>query len=227
MSALITTLIDKQDNNEIIRDQIAAILAIEKENQKILAATDGQDPNLYDFVVTIERSNPWLLLSENDGSIKGDLENGLVNVYFESDNFNNPGSDTIKTQNVKGNFIIDCYGAKNTDENNGNIKNGDEYSSYEVDRITRLVRNIIMSSQYHYLGFNRGSIVQKRYIIRREKFLPSQAGETSENVIGERLTLSVDYTEFSPQYQPEIIETFITDCTRGSDGELYFKYEAT
>ena len=234
MAALITTLIDKKDNNEIIRDQIGAILAIEKENQKILAIADAQNPDLYDFAITLERSNPWLAMSNTDGSEKGDLKNGLANVYFESDNFVNPGSNVIKTQKVTGTFILDCYGFKNTDENGGNIKNGDEYSSYEVDRVTRLVRNILMSSMYTYLLLGRTKypvekdlqIVQKRYIIRREKFIPSQAGENSENVIGERLSLNVDYIEWSPQFIPGVLETLITECTRSSDGQVLFTYEA-
>lgn len=235
MPPRIDILIDKQDNNEKIRDQIAAILAIEKENQKVLAVADGKDPNLYDFNVTIERARPWLSESNSDGTEKGILSKGLVNVYFDSDNFDNPGSEIIYSQNVKGTFIIDVYGYKNTERSGNNItKYGDEYSSYEVDRVSRLVRNIIMSGTYTYLFLGRTAypnnkdlqIVQKRYIIRREKFFPQQNGENSENVIGERLTLRVDYIERSPQEGLEELETLITQCTRGEDGTIYFEYEA-
>lgn len=235
MPAKILTLIDKKDNNEIIRDQIAAILAIEKENQKILADADNQNPDLYDFKVTIERARPWLSESNSDGTEKGDLKLGLVNVYFDSDNFDNPGSEIIKSQNVKGTFNIDIYGFKNAKVVNNTITEfGDEYSSYEVDRVSRLVRNILMSGTYTYLFLGRSAyptqpslqIVQKRYIIRREKFFPQQNGENSENIIGERLTLRVDYIENSPQEGLEVLETLITECKRGASGEIYFEYEA-
>lgn len=235
MAARIENLIDKKDNNELIRDQIAAILAIEKENQKTLAQGAGQNPDLYDFKVTIERARPWFSESNSDGTENGELKNGLVNVYFDSDNFDNPGSNIIETQNAKGNFILDCYGFKNSKRNGNSITEyGDEYSSYEVDRVSRLVRNIIMSATYSYLLLGRTAfpdninlqIVQKRYIIRREKFFPQQNGENSENIIGERLTLRVDYIENSPQENLEVLETLITQCSRGEDGEVYFNYEA-
>ena len=101
MPAKITTLIDKQDNNEIIRDQIAAIIAIEKTNQVALATTAGKpDPTLWDFDVYIERKKPWEALSNSDGSEAGELSNGLVNIYFELDSFDLPGGDLIQTQKL-------------------------------------------------------------------------------------------------------------------------------
>jgi hypothetical protein len=226
--AEITTLIDKQDNNEIVRDQIAAILSIEKTNQ-IQLATDAGKPNplLWDFDVFIERAKPWESLSKSDGSEDGELKNGLVNVYFESDNFDSPGSDNIQTQKVRGTFFIDCYGQKSAVDTAGVISAGDELSSYEVDRIARLVRNILMAGQYTYLGFDRGQIVTKRFIIRREKFFPDQRQDGFENVIGERLTLNVEYIETSPQAVLEILNTLITQCTRSSDGKILFEYQAT
>lgn len=228
MPPKITTLIDKQDNNEIVRDQVAAILAIEKANQVALATTAGKpDPEDWDFDVTIERSRPWQLLSDPDGTEQGDLKKGLVNVYFESDSFDNPGSDLIKNQNVKGNITIDCYGFKNTSKNGAVVTFGDELSSYEVDRVSRLVRNILMAGEYTYLGFARGQIVQKRFIIRREKFKLDQTVTGAENVVGERLTLRVDYIEFSPQAELETLDLLITDCERSDTGQIYFKYQAT
>lgn len=235
MAANISVLIDKQDNNEIIRDQLGAILAIEIANQRALAVLDGKtDPDEWFFDVTIESVKPLEVLSDADGVESGEIKKGLVNVFFESDNFDNPGSNVIQTQNVKGTFIFDCYAHKNGTIDNNNddeiIANGDELASREADRIARFVRNIIMSAAYTYLklGSDTGAnIVQKRYIIRREKFAPEQQNPALENVVGCRLTLRVDYVEFSPQNVLETLETLITECTRDSDGKIYFEYEAT
>jgi len=220
MAAEITTLIDKQDNNEIIRDQLGAILAIEIANQRALAVTAGS-------------TKPLEVLSDPDGEESGEVKNGLVNVFFESDDFANPGSNVIQEQKVKGSFVFDCYAHKNTtvDQNDDDsiIRNGDELASREADRIARFVRNIIMSGQYTYLKLGRenANIVQKRYIQRREKFAPEQQNPALNNVVGCRLSLTVDYVEFSPQNVLDTLDTLITQCTRSSDGKILFEYQAT
>lgn len=235
MAAEILTLIDKQDNNEIIRDQIGAILAIEIASQKALAVTAGKtDPDEWFFDVTIESTKPLEVLSDPDGTESGEIKKGLANVFFESDTFDNPGSNVIETQNVNGNFIIDCYAHKNSTfdstDDDSIIDNGDELASREADRIARLVRNILMSGVYTYLKLGRDAalqIVQKRYIIKREKFAPEQQNPALENVVGCRLSMRVDYIEFSPQTTLETLDTLITQCTRTSDGKILFEYEAT
>lgn len=233
MAANITTLIDKQDNNEIIRDQIAAILAIEIANQRALAVTaEKTNPDLWNFDVSIESTKPIEAFSENNGIEAGELKNGLVNVFFDSDSFDNPGSNIV--QNVKGNFIIDCYAHKNSiidqTDNDSIISNGDELASREADRIARLSRNILMAGVYTYLKLGRelsNPIVQKRYIVKREKFSPAQENPALENVIGCRLTMSVEYIEFSPQSVLEELEILISECTRSEDGKILFEYQAT
>ena len=233
--AEILTLIDKQDNNEIIRDQIGAILAIEIANQRAMAVTEGKpNPDEYFFDVTIESTKPLEALSDPDGIENGEIKKGLVNVFFESDTFDNPGGNVVESQNVKGNFIIDCYAHKNStkDENNDDaiIRNGDELASREADRIARLVRNILMSGVYTYLKLGRDSglqIVQKRFIVKREKFAPEQQNPVLNNVVGARLTMQVNYVEFSPQVILDTLTTLITECTRTSDGKILFEYQAT
>jgi hypothetical protein len=234
MAAEIITLIDKQDNNEIIRDQIAAILAIEIANQRALAVTAGKtDPDEWFFDVTAESTKPLESFSNPDGIESGEISKGLVNVFFESDDFANPGSNVVQEQKVKGNFILDCYSHKNTtvDQNDDDsiIDNGDELASREADRIARFVRNILMSAQYTYLKLGRenANIVQKRYIQRRQKFAPEQQNPNLNNVVGCRLMLSVDYVEFSPQNVLDTLDTLITQCTRSSDGKILFEYQAT
>ena len=58
--SLIPDLIDKEDTFEIVRNQIALILANESASQVALATTAGKpDPNLWALKVYTERSNPW------------------------------------------------------------------------------------------------------------------------------------------------------------------------
>lgn len=211
----ITTLIEKQDTNEIIRDQIAAILAIEVENQRQLAISQLKNPDDFSFSVFIERSRPW-----------ESREMPLVNVLFDNDRFDNKGSDIIKEQKAVGTFYIDCYGKKAADETN----TGDELASKEVDRIARLVRNIIMAGEYTYLGLGYrelgtgNNLVFKRYIMRREKFMPNINQDGYENIIACRLILEVEYKELSPQAIPVDFELMILQCKK-EDGQVYFTAE--
>lgn len=216
MSALITTLIDKQDSNEIIRDQIAAILAIEIENQQTLAIAVDKDPDDYTFDVYIEKSKPWEA---------GEMP--LVNIIFDNDRFDNKNSNRVDRQHAVGTFHIDCYGRKDTTDD----ESGDELSSREADRIARFVRNILMAGEYIYLALGYRelgtglNIVTSRYIMRREKFQPDINSETYENVVACRITIEVEYDELSPQAEMEDFELLIHSCIRDDDDKIYFVTE--
>lgn len=213
MNALITTLINKQDSCEIVRDQIAAIFALEIANQRTLAIAASLDPDDFSFSVYMERAKSWE---------SGEMP--LVNVMMDSDRFDNKNSNQVERQRATGVFILDCYGTKDTTDDN----DGDELASKEVDRIARFVRNIIMAGEYTYLALGGrelgagNGIVSKRYIMRREKFQPDIRNEAYENVIGCRLTLEVEYDEFSPQAETEDFELLINSCIRQDDGKVYF-----
>jgi hypothetical protein len=212
MTPKITTLIDKQDTYEIVRDQIAAILAIEIENQRVLAIGAGKNPDDFYFSTYIERSRPWEI-----------SEMPLVNVLFDNDIFDRKGSGMLKEQKPIGTFHIDCYGTKDATDDN----TGDELTSREVDRIARLARNILMHNGYTYLDLQ--GTVATRYIMRREKFIPNINMEGYENVIGCRLICEVGYVEYSPQTVPENLELLILECKRAQDGKVYFiaEYDLT
>lgn len=215
MSAKITTLIDKQDSNEIIRDQIGAILAIEIANQRVLATTEGKNPDDYSFDIYSEKSKPF-----------ESLEMPMVNVFFDNDRFDNKNSNFVERQRATGTFYIDCYGKKDSTDTGS----GDELSSKEADRIARLARNIIMAGEYTYLVLGSRElgtlgIVASRCIVRREKFQPDIRNEAYENIIACRLTLEVEYDEYSPQVEMEDFETLINTCERSSDGKIFFVTE--
>ena len=220
MAAIITELIDKQDNCEIVRDKVAVILAVEIANQRALAVTAGKpDPDQWFFDVYIERSRPWEVLTDNDGSEIGDIKNGLVNVTFDSDSFDNRGSANLNTQRAKGVILLDCYAHINA----SSTAAGDEATSKDSERIARLVRNIIMYAGYTYLDF-RG-VVSRRYVNKRDKLQPDIRQEGFENVIVTRLSLEVDYEEYSTEATPETLETVFGECTLSDTGQVLFEYQ--
>jgi hypothetical protein len=214
MPALITTLIDKLDTNEIVRNKIASILATEEANQRVLATDASKDPNLWKFSVFIERAKPWLVLTDNNGSEIGEMP--LVNVSFDNDSFDNKGSANIGFQKARGIFYIDCYATKNRTIS----MTGDEASSKEADRIARLVRNIIMHGNYTYLDLRQ--TVTRRFITRREKLQPDIKMEGLENVIVSRISVEVEYEEYTNQGVPVTMEQVFGQCKVSDTSQVYF-----
>ncbi|MBP7735951.1 MAG: hypothetical protein KA369_08265 [Spirochaetes bacterium] len=217
--ANILELIDKKDNFEIVRDEIAAILAVEKENQKVLAAADGQDPDLWNFDVYAERSSPWELVEDSEGKIVADTP--LVNVFFDSASSNAAGSNNIEQQLMEGTFTVDCVAAMTHRKAEGEtFQHADELAAKEAQRIIRLVRNILMAGSYTYLGM-RG-VVLSREIQNIAMFQPQINDRPAEHVMVARLQLKVQYYEFSPQAEPEELELMSAQCIN-SDGKVLFR----
>ena len=219
MAAVIDTLIDKKDTNELVRDKIAVILAEEIANQRALAVAAGKpNPDDWFFDVYIERSRPWEVLTDNtDGSEIGEMP--LVNVLFDSDSFDNKGTQNMTRQRAKGIFFIDCYAHINASSS----LSGDEATSKESDRIARLVRNILMFGDYTYLGL-RG-VVTRRYINKRDKLQPDIRQEGFENIIATRITFEVDYEEYTTEATPDVLELVYGECEISDTGQVYFSAE--
>lgn len=215
MAALITTLIDKQDNYEIVRDKVAQILADEIAAQKVLAAAKP-DPTLWDFTVFTERSNPFILARETSGKITG--ENEIVNVWYDNSVFTD--GDTVNRQQPTTTINIDCISVKSSTNNpaGGITLSADERASLDAERIGRLVRNILMSAVYNYLDL-RG-VVGSRWITRMQKFQPDRDDQPVENAMGFRVVLQVRENEFSPQEDGVDLEEIFTEIERGEDGEV-------
>jgi hypothetical protein len=215
MPALITSLIDKQDSNEIIRNKIAVILATEEANQRALATAASKNPDLWKFAVYIERSKPWEVLTDTDGDEIGDFP--LVNVSFDNDRFDNKGGSIIGMQKTTGTFYLDCYAHKTKTAS----LSGDEATSKEAERIARLVRNIIMYGDYSYLGLP--GIVTKRYIVRREKLQPDTRQEGFENIVVCRLTLDVEYEEYTTQSAGVSMDEVFGQCKLSDSSQVLFE----
>lgn len=207
---MITQLIDKQDNFEIIRDQIAALLVLESANQMTLATAAGKDPSLWELAVFTERNNPWDGYNQ-DGGV-------FVNVWFDSSSAEGGSSDTVERQAMMGNFNIDVYGfGLAQDDGDGQIT-GDEHAARTAARGMRLVRNILMAGENTYLGL-RG-VVWRRMVSSLSSFQPPIDNREANAVLGMRLVLDVKFNEFSPQVEPVTLEYLSNQITRASDGRL-------
>lgn len=215
MPAQILELIDKQDNFEVIRDQIAAILTVELANQKILSGGVPQP------LVFIERSNPWGQYIEAEAVMPP-----LINVWFDSETFDEATSNVVERQKASGTFNIDCYGAAvSLDDGNpaGGHQPADLRAALEAQRTARLARNILMAGVYTYLGL-RG-LVWKRFPQTLSMFQPQIDNRAVQRVVAARLALQVHFNEFSPQYVGELLETLMIDVLRTETGQLLIRAE--
>ena len=215
----IQSLIDKQDNFEIIREQIGLILKTEETSQQALALAGGKDPALWALRVFTERSNPWELFGDYDSD-----HTPIVNVWFETGNFNPSASNVVEKQECQGLFNVDVYGygESKSDGGTGHIP-GDHAASIECQRAVRLVRNILMASEYTYLKL-RGT-VWRRMISSTTIFQPQQDDQNADQIVGARIAFRVDFSELSPQYEGEPLEILTTEVRRQSTGELLFDAE--
>ena len=213
----IDTLIDKEDNFEIVRDQIAAILALEQANQRAKAVTAGKpDPDLWKLRVFTEQSNPleqWL-------NVKDDMDvSPIVIVSYDNGTFPGDKGDVVRTQMHSAIYNIDIYGvAVSADNPAGGHKPGDQEATLEAHRALRLVRNILMASNNTYLQLQ--GTVWKRWPQSINVFKP-QFGETPlQHITGARFAFRVDFNEFSPQATPKILELLTTVTRRTEDGQI-------
>lgn len=221
VTAKITVLIDKQDNMEIIRDEIAAILAVEIANQKVLAVAAGQDASDYDFNIYTEKSSPWELVENSEGEISSQVP--LINIYIESANLNTSKASDVTSVVYSVKYNIDCISAKNSKITGGSKFSGDELASYDSQRVCRLVRNILQSSQYKYL--NLPTIMMDRKLSSITMFQPQISERAAQHCVGARIVFQVDVIEYSPEYDAPILDTVFGSCTRGDDGKILFDVE--
>lgn len=208
-------LIDKQDTVEIIRDQIALILANEVANQMALATLAGEDPELWNLKIYTERSNPWELYLNNPEEVTP-----IVNVWFEDETFDKSASNFIERQKAVGVFNIDCYGrGLSADIAAGGHTPGDEDAAFTVQRAVRLVRNILMSAENTYLQLPRGT-AWDRMPQSITMFQPLMTENAAQKIVGARLALNVSYNEFSLQIEGEEMDLLSIDIQRADDGAI-------
>lgn len=218
---LIDTLIEGRDGSELVRDQIAAILLRESESQQQLAIAQGKDPLPWMLRVYLERSNPWAdwidLPETTEMPAKA---HPIVNVWLDNITYDPAASNVVERQKATGLFQIDCYGyGVAADDTIGHVA-GDESAAIEAQRVLRLCRQILMAATYTYLGL-RG-LVWRRFPQSASFFQPQIDGRSVQQVQAARLTLAVDFNEFSPQVHGPSLEELVATVRRKETGEIYF-----
>jgi hypothetical protein len=193
MNSSINYLLSDLDNVEFIRNQIAAILKIETENQYFLAeAAAAPDKRDYKIPIYVEKARPWNITGETADQSPFPLINILLNDIKQEAH---PGS-AVNEKKYTATFFIDCYGCGNINIEN-DIGDDDSLGTIRAWKTARIVRNILMSSYYTYLG-NRG-IVKKREITQIATGTPQNMPESAVSVTTCRISFLVEYFEKSPQ----------------------------
>lgn len=221
MTALITTLIDKLDTFEIVRDKVALILAEESAAQQQLAIDGGKDPALWKLRVFIERSNPWEFLRTENGGVPTD-RSPVVSVWFDTSNLDARASQTIDRQQMEITINIDVYGIGATEILAGGAGHvpGDENAALEVQRGARLVRNILMADSYVTLGIARAlGLIGQRQISTIQAFQPEFGNQNAQQLAGLRLSLQVKVSELAPQTLAVILEE-INTIVKDENGQV-------
>ncbi len=219
--ALITTLISAPDAVEQVRDKIGEILLTECAGQMALAAAAGSDPDLWRLRVFTERSLAFEHFWDSPDKWEGEgTQCPIVNLWFDSDQFDKSRSNVVERQATTAKYNLDCYGyAKSEAAVAGHVP-GDQKAALEAQRCMRLVRNILMAGHYTYLGL-RGTVGQ-RWITGRQTFMPpAERVPTAQHVVGARIVLEVQFNEFSPQVEGVTITAIEVRVSRNSEGELY------
>lgn len=207
MPALIDELLSTRDNVQIVRDKIAEILKLELTRQGEL----GLDPVPRVF---IERSRPWGAAVESPARVAP-----IINVWFDAATFDGASSNTVERQRCDGTFNVDVYAFASSKEDGPGHKPADESAALTCQDTLGLARKILMSAHYVYLGL-RG-VVWRRWVQTLGMFAPPIDQRAAHHVVAGRLALAVQFNEFSPQVEAEVLETLTVEVKRAESGEVY------
>jgi hypothetical protein len=186
-------LISEPDNVEELRSRIAFIIKGETQNQYTIAQEQGA-PDAYDFNfrVFVQNDRPY----DTNGDEPG-IE-PIVNVMLQKIEAMD-GSARMGPQKEKATFIIDCiaFGCEASEDWN------EKAAAIRAWKAARVVRRILMSEQYTYLGL-RG-IVGGRLVTSIETGVPENGGG-AHAVVAARIILEVQFLERAIKTTGPIIE---------------------
>jgi len=218
----IATLIDKQDNVEIIRAKLGQILLAEVAAQKALAIAATENPVLWNLRVFLDRTNPWNeFLQAPDQDVVDATP--IANIHFDSSAVDGRASNVVTNQTYDGVFNIDVYGYGVSSYAATGHTAGDYKASSEAHRGCRLVRNILMAAEYTYLDLP--GTVTKRMVQTIDAFRPPLDEKAATQVHAQRLRLGVRYYEEAPIAAGAPLEQIGVEVLRKETGEIYLTAE--
>ena len=197
MNNKITTLLNKPDNIELIRDQLCAILKVECTAQHELAINEP-DAKDYKIGVWKEKSRPWQLTADSEK----EYPFPLVNIQLMGFNIDTPPGPSIEQKKYTGKFYLDCYARGEF----GDAEADDTDSAIKACKVGRVIRNILSSEHYPYLGL-RG-IVRDWRVTECTIGDPRNNEQSAQSVTICRLVFSVEYYEDSPQITPNTFQEY-------------------
>lgn len=208
-------LIDKQDNVEIVRDKIAAILATESANQQTLATAAAKDPALWKLRVFRERAIAWEQFL--DAPVTD--QSPLLNVWFDDASYQESASNISERSECRATINVDCYGYGVAEADGaGGHDPGDRTAAFAAQRAARLVRNILMAAENTYLQL-RG-VVGQRWPQSMTAFQPTINDRPVQNLWAVRISWAIRFLEFSPQFVGEPLELVAADVIFEPTGEV-------
>ena len=199
MAALIDTPVGFSDNVDIIRGLITTIIKEESENQAVLTPADADK---YALQVFEENWYVWEQLANADGN---DAVAPLVNVWLTAENSDPSASNRMQRQKWTATFNVDVYGfgRARSDGGTGQVT-GDVDAVAERSRAASQVRKYIAASKNWQLR-NRGLVWGTRWA-DKEYFVPAVEEQPARAVKAVRMSLEVEFSEFSPQFDGDILE---------------------
>ncbi len=184
---------------ELIRNNIAEIIAIELENQFVLSYDADLDCNVW-----LERTTPF---------DRTELTPAVINVSFIDGNYEN--QDVVFADGIY-NYAIDIYARSYTNETNI----GDTRSALIVQKIIGKVRAILSAVQYRTVNMPDG-IVRNRKVTTVQVYDPKRSSgamnsddSTTFDQAG-RVTFQVT--------AQENVEVIIAPIEKGSDTMVNFE----
>lgn len=187
MASVINYIIPTQ-RFETIRDAIGVIIAQELAKQKTLTTNV-----LFDAVTYVERFMPF-----------DNTELPAVNVYFNDSKFSNQDHVSATAEMT---FYVDVTTSAYDSASN----RGDKQASINCHKLLGVLRAILSSGEYRFLGLSQG-IIQQRAVTDLQMSAPQPIGD-SLHVISGRLTLKIKANEINSDLSSIVLTEIFTNFT--------------
>lgn len=180
--------IEDPDGFELVRNAIGQILVEEMASQRAQAIAQSIDPTPWDIPIFLERTHAL-------DALNAGVEIPVINVWYDNSNTEGAKSNSANQQSQSV-FNVDCIASVKTKETATGQISGDEATQYEVHRIARVARQLIMHPKWIVLGLN--NVVGRRWMGTRQAFQPNSGQMPVNNVSGCRIQFYVSHKETVP-----------------------------